>query len=70
MRKGGGFLYKRLIAERKERGLVQKDVAKMLDLGFYTYRRREIGEIDFKLSECKKLSEMFEVPIEDLFKQF
>lgn len=58
---------KNLRALRVERGLKQKEIAKLLDLSRTTYVNKENGVSDFKLCEARVLAEYFSVSMDDLF---
>jgi putative transcriptional regulator len=52
---------------RKEKKLSQKEMAERLDLSVASYRARETGVTDFKLSEMVVLSKFFGKTMEDIF---
>lgn len=56
-----------LIRLRSERGLKQKDMAKLLDITFETYGMKERGQHQFQMDEMFIISRFFHVPIEDIF---
>lgn len=45
----------------------QKDVAKRLHINPQTYHLKESGKSDFTLKEAKKLTEIFDCTLNDLF---
>ena len=61
-------MYTQLLAHRKKRKLRQRDVAELIGLKFDAYRHRENGLMEFRISECLKLSELFGVSVEELFR--
>lgn len=61
------MIHFQLMVARKERGLQQKQLAKILHIDPVTYHRKENGKSDFTLTEAFTLSEMFEIPVDDLF---
>ncbi|UXU48948.1 MULTISPECIES: helix-turn-helix transcriptional regulator [Staphylococcus] len=52
---------------RKEYGHSQKDIAKKLSISAQHYQLKETGKANFTLPEAKILSEVYEMPINDLF---
>lgn len=56
-----------LIRLRGERGLKQKDMAKLLDITFEAYGMKERGQYQFQMEEMFAISRFFHVPIEDIF---
>lgn len=56
-----------LIRLRKEAGLTQKDLAKMIGVNITTYVNKEAGEYQFKSNEMFILRDYFQKPIEDIF---
>jgi len=57
----------KLRALRAEHGMNQEDIAELLNMAETTYNRKEKGHNEFSLSEAKKISEIFDRPIEDIF---
>lgn len=57
----------RLRAERIAHGMTQETMARYMDMSLQRWHRKETGKVDFLLSECKKLSKLFNMPIETLF---
>ncbi|WP_432352695.1 helix-turn-helix transcriptional regulator [Sporosarcina sp. A2] len=56
-----------LIRLRSDRGLKQKDMAKMLGVTDETYGMKERGQHQFQMDEMFVISHFFHVPIEDIF---
>lgn len=57
----------KLPAYRKLHNLTQEDVANYLKIGKVSYSYKETGKQDFRLSEAKALSDLFNVSIEEIF---
>lgn len=53
--------------KRIERGIKQQDFAKMLGVSKVTLVRIEKGNYDIRISLMKKISQILETPIKDLF---
>ena len=56
-----------LLQIRKEAGLTQKDLADVLHISETAYRQKELGQRDFKLSECYKIAKFFNKDFSDIF---
>lgn len=56
-----------LIRLRKEAGLTQKDMAKIIGVNVSTYINKEIGDYQFKSDEMFTLRDYFKKPIDDIF---
>lgn len=56
-----------LIKLRRDRGLSQGDVAKILGVSEGTYRNKEVGKTQFKMDEMFILADYFEEDISDIF---
>lgn len=56
-----------LIRLRKEQGLNQEDIAKILDINISTYRNKETGKSSFRDYEMFLISNYFDKPIEEIF---
>ena len=52
---------------RAEYGLTQEEVAKKIGISTNSYNRKERGKRKFTLIEAKKLADLFDVSIEDIF---
>lgn len=52
---------------RLQHGLNQADLAKKIGIGTTTYARKEKGGGDFTLNEAKKISEIFNKSMEEIF---
>ncbi|RXS04265.1 XRE family transcriptional regulator [Staphylococcus saprophyticus] len=59
--------YPMLFVARREKGDTQKAVAKKLSISPQRYQLKESGKAKFSLDEAKILSELYEMPIDDLF---
>lgn len=59
--------FKRLKAFRAERGMTQKDMAKVLNMNVDTYRKKENGKRDFTLKEVVVAKEKLDVDPEYYF---
>ncbi|MDW4289994.1 helix-turn-helix transcriptional regulator [Staphylococcus saprophyticus] len=59
--------YPILYITRKEHGHTQKAIAKKLSISPQRYQIKESGKSPFTLPEAKILSELYEMPIDDLF---
>lgn len=49
--------------------LTQTQMAKILNISTTSYNKKENGKVPFALEEIKTLSEYFNVPIENFFKE-
>jgi len=52
-------------AMRVNKSLTQKQVAEKLKMSPLTYRRKEQGKVDFKISEILELCKIFDVQLTD-----
>lgn len=52
---------------RRNKNLLQKDVADALGMSVTTYSQKEQGKIEFKATEMFKASEFFGVPMDQIF---
>lgn len=59
--------YPMLYITRKEKGDTQKKVASKLGISPQRYQLKESGKAIFNLNECQILSEMYDMPIDELF---
>lgn len=59
--------YPVLYITRKEHGQSQKVVARKLNISMARYQMKESGKANFTLPEAQTLSEMYSIPIEQLF---
>lgn len=57
----------KLPAYRKLHNLTQEDVAKYLKMSNVSYSKKETGKQEFRLSEARALSELFDATIEEIF---
>ena len=60
-------LLNKLPVYRKLHNLTQHDVANYLKISNVSYSYKETGKQEFRLSEAKALSELFNVTIEEIF---
>lgn len=56
-----------LLLLRKRKGYTQKSLADYLDLSHSHYSKKERGLHEFTLSEMFALSQLFELPIDQIF---
>lgn len=52
---------------RKNKGLKQEDIAKIIGTSMVNYSKKENGIVRFSLIEAKLLSDFFSLPIEEIF---
>ncbi len=52
---------------RAREGLNQADMAKMLGVSLPSYANKENGKAEWKVREARKISDFFDVSVEDLF---
>lgn len=52
---------------RKKAGLTQAQMAKKLDISENSYRMKELGRTDFKLTEMYRIANLFNKDIGDIF---
>ena len=57
----------KLINARKQKGLSVKEVADLMKMEDYSYRRRENGKVKISNEEWVRLAEILEVKFEDIF---
>lgn len=57
----------KLLVLRKEKGVSQKELAELIGVSTESYRRKENGLNEFKLSEMFKLAKFFDKDIGDIF---
>lgn len=57
----------KLINARKAKGFSSKEIADLLSIEEYSYRRRERGETKISNKEWKKIAEILEVDYQDIF---
>lgn len=60
-------MHHKLYVARRERNAYQKDIAKKLGIHPQTYHEKESGKSEFTLSEAKRLAEIFDCTLNDLF---
>lgn len=59
--------YPMLYIARREKGYTQKAIAKKLSISPQRYQMKEANKAYFTLPEAQILSEVFEMPIDELF---
>ena len=52
---------------RSKFGFSQQHIADYLGISKTSYHNKETGEREFKLNECKKISELFSMKIDEIF---
>lgn len=57
----------KLLILRKEKGVTQQTLAKLLNITKETYRKKEKGQQDFKSSEMFTIANFFNKEIGDIF---
>lgn len=60
-------MQEKLILLKEERNLTNKEMAEMLGITPIQYRKKEKGEVQFKLNEMVKLSEYFGKTMDEIF---
>ncbi|MFD2284776.1 helix-turn-helix transcriptional regulator [Pedobacter petrophilus] len=55
-----------MVFYRDERQYTQQYVANIIGISRVAYRRWENNEVDFALSQLKKIAELYEVPIHEI----
>lgn len=61
------MLTKNLVILRKNKGMKQSDLAKVIGISSGSYQNKETGKTEFTLSEAKKISDIFKLSLEDIF---
>lgn len=61
--------FRKLRLYRLERGWTQKQLAEMVKVDRTTIRDYELGKINPSLDVAKRLSQIFGIPIEELFEE-
>lgn len=56
-----------LIKLRKERGITQEELAKIIGINTRTYVTKELGQREFKLSEMIKIHQYFGNSLDEIF---
>jgi len=59
----------KLFVRRKEKGLLQKDVANLIGMHPQSYHLKESGKREFTISEAIKLAEIFDCSLDGLFRK-
>lgn len=52
---------------RAQYDYTQDDIANYLNIASSTYHNKEVGKTDFTLSECKKISKLFNKSLDEIF---
>ena len=52
-------MYMNFLAEMTRNGFTREEIAKKLDLSLPSFRKKLSGQIDFKMSEIKKIISLF-----------
>lgn len=60
-------MQEKLILLKEERNLTNKEMAELLGITPVQYRKKERGEVQFKLNEMLKISEYFGKTMDDIF---
>ena len=60
-------MQEKLILLKEQKSLTNKEMAEMLGITPIQYRKKEKGEIQFKLNEMVKLSEYFGKTMDEIF---
>lgn len=60
-------MQKKLILLKEQKNLTNKKMAEMLGITPIQYRKKEKGEVQFKLNEMVKLSEYFGKTMDEIF---
>ena len=57
----------KLRGKRVEKGLTQKELAKLIGISLPSYRLKETGEIEFRMNEINLLLSILDCKYEDIF---
>ncbi|SDL98435.1 helix-turn-helix transcriptional regulator [Chryseobacterium taihuense] len=57
----------KLIETRKRKGITQKKIADVLCMDVSNYNRREKGMAKISMQQWKKIAEVLEIPLEDIY---
>jgi putative transcriptional regulator len=60
-------MQEKLILLKEQKSLTNKEMAEMLGITPIQYRKKEKGEVQFKLNEMVKLSEYFGKTMDEIF---
>lgn len=60
-------MQEKLILLKEQKNLTNKEMAEMLGITPIQYRKKEKGEVQFKLNEMVKLSEYFGKTMDEIF---
>ena len=59
--------HSKLKGARVEKGLTQEDMAKRIGISTYSYLMKENGKRDFTLTEMKKICEILDKELSEIF---
>lgn len=57
-------------SKRVLNGLKQEDVSNILNISLTAYRKKEVGKVEFKVSELKKLITLFHLTEKEVYDNF
>lgn len=60
-------MHRKLKAYRQMFGFNQENVAKHLGISLHAYHNKETGKTPFTINEAKKLADLFETTVDDIF---
>lgn len=60
-------MQEKLILLKEEKNLTNKEMAILLGISAIQYRKKERGDVQFKLNEMLKISEFFGKTLDDIF---
>lgn len=63
-------MHKTLMAERRDKKITQKEIAKAIGISAAQYSRKERGDYQFDLQEASEISKFMKMPIDKLFPEF
>lgn len=69
-------MYSNLAKLRKERGVTQKEMGKLIGLSASSgsaasnYNRRELGKTPFKSNEMEIIQKLFDKPLDEIFLKY
>lgn len=58
-----------LIKARKEAGLTQEEMAQKIGISTTSYYQKELGQRDFKLTECYRIAKVLNKNFSDIFRE-
>lgn len=62
-------MHYKLYIKRRESRMKQSEIAKLLNINPATYSLKENGKYEFTLAEAKKLANIFDCTLNDLFQK-